>query len=243
MMLQQSMYMKHRITAHHTRNERDMKYEVVEIFQSINGEGMKAGELAVFLRLKGCNLSCRYCDTTWANAEDAECRKMDEEEILDEIKQYKVRNVTVTGGEPLLRRGMRLLLTKLTEAGFYVEIETNGSVPLQEFAGISPKLSFTMDYKLGGSGMEDKMDTGNFSLLTKRDTVKFVVSDNRDMERAYDVSKRFLSDGQCNLLISPVFGEISLEEIVEFMKAHHWTEARMQLQMHKIIWNPEKRGV
>lgn len=235
--------MKHRITVHHTGNEQDMKYEVVEIFQSINGEGMKAGELAVFLRLKGCNLACRYCDTAWANVEDAEFREMDEEEIVHEVKRYKVKNVTVTGGEPLLRKGMRLLLTKLTGAGFFVEIETNGSVALQEFAGISPNLSFTMDYKLGGSGMEDKMDIRNFSFLTKKDTVKFVVSDNRDMERAYDVSKRFLSDGQCNLLISPVFGEIKLEEIVEFMKEHHWTQARMQLQMHKIIWDPEKQGV
>lgn len=132
---------------------------------------------------------------------------------------------------------------KLTEAGFFVEIETNGSVPLQEFMGISPNLSFTMDYKLGGSGMEDKMESGNFAFLTKKDTVKFVVSDNRDLERAYDVSKNFLSDGQCSLLISPVFGEIRPEEIVEFMKEHHWTGARMQLQMHKVIWDPEKRGV
>jgi len=220
-----------------------MKYKVAEIFQSINGEGMKAGELAVFLRFQGCNLCCRYCDTAWANTEDAEYREMDEEEILDEVKKYKVKNVTVTGGEPLLRQGMRLLLTKLTKAGFLVEIETNGSVSLQEFAGISPNISFTMDYKLGGSGMEDKMDTDNFSLLTKQDTVKFVVSDYRDLERAYDVSVKFLSGGKCSLLISPVFGEIKPEEIVEFMKEHHWTDARMQLQMHKIIWNPEKRGV
>lgn len=220
-----------------------MKYEVAEIFQSINGEGMKAGELAVFLRFKGCNLNCRYCDTAWANTEDAVCREMDEEEILREIKKYKVRNVTVTGGEPLWRKGMRQLLTRLTEAGFLVEIETNGSVSLQEFAGISPDISFTMDYKLGGSGMENKMDTGNFSLLTKQDTVKFVVSGYVDMERAFAVSKQFLSGGKCNILISPVFGEIELEEIVEFMKEHHWTEARMQLQMHKIIWNPEMRGV
>lgn len=220
-----------------------MKYNVVEIFQSINGEGMRAGELAVFIRFKGCNLRCRYCDTMWANEADAHYTEMTGEEILSQVKAYQVKNVTVTGGEPLLQKGIEVLLMQLAGEGCFVEIETNGSVSLQQFAGLSPQISFTMDYKLSGSGMEEQMCTDNFALLNRNDTVKFVVSDRKDLERAFEISEKFLLGGRCNLLISPVFGEIVLEEIVEFMKEHHWVDARMQLQLHKVIWDPDERGV
>lgn len=220
-----------------------MKYNVVEIFQSINGEGMKAGELAVFVRFKGCNLRCRYCDTMWANEADTVYTEMDEEEIICEVKKCYVKNVTVTGGEPLLQKGIEVLLKRLTEEGFWVEIETNGSIFLKNFIAISPKLSFTMDYKLAGSEMEEKMCTDNFALLSKKDTVKFVVSGREDLERAFAVAEEFSLGEKCNILLSPVFDEIALEEIVVFMKEHHWTDARMQIQMHKVIWDPQERGV
>lgn len=220
-----------------------MKYEVVEIFQSINGEGMKAGELAVFVRFRGCNLRCRYCDTMWANEADAFYMEMDVEEIVGEVKKHRVKNVTVTGGEPLLQKGIGILLEKLVAEGFEVEIETNGSIPLRELGADTRGISFTMDYKLPGSGMEEKMCTDNFSLLTSRDTVKFVVSGRNDLMRAYEVAERYSVGKKCNILLSPVFGEIDPEEIVNFMKEHHWTEARMQIQMHKVIWDPQERGV
>lgn len=220
-----------------------MKYNVVEIFQSINGEGMKAGELAVFIRFKGCNLRCRYCDTMWANEETAASTPMTVEEILFEVKKYQVKNITVTGGEPLLQKGIEELLKRLTKEGYLVEIETNGSVLIQPFVKISAAISFTMDYKLAGSGMEEKMCIDNFSLLEEKDTVKFVVSGVKDLERALEVSKTYLTDSSCNILISPVFGEIAPDEMVTFMKEHHWTEARLQIQLHKVIWNPDERGV
>ena len=223
--------------------EGNIKYEIVEIFQSINGEGMKAGELAAFIRFKGCNLGCGYCDTMWANQVDASCREMDEEEIIEEIEKYHVKNVTVTGGEPLFRKGIGKLLKRLIKEGFAVEIETNGSVSLREFAPISPNISFTMDYKLPGSGMEENMCVSNFSLLTAKDTVKFVVSGREDLERAYQVTEQYSLGERCHVLLSPVFGEIEPEEIVEFMKQRHWTEVRMQIQMHKVIWDANKRGV
>lgn len=245
MMWQQFRYMKHQITALLIRNSErlNMKYNVVEIFQSINGEGMKAGELAAFVRFKGCNLRCRYCDTMWANEADAAYTEMDEEEIIHAIKECQVKNVTVTGGEPLLQKGMDALLKRMVEEGFLVEIETNGSIPLEKFYAISKSISFTMDYKLAGSGMEQKMHTENFALLDKKDTVKFVVAQKEDLERAFAVAEKFSLNGACNILLSPVFDEIALEEIVEFMKEHHWTDARMQIQMHKVIWNPQERGV
>ena len=220
-----------------------MKYEIAEIFESINGEGMKAGELAVFIRFSGCNLNCRYCDTKWANDANASYTEMDEEEIIREVKQYHVKNKTVTGGEPLFRKGMGKLLKRLLKEGFSVEIETNGSVSIREFTLISPNISYTMDYKLPGSGMEESMCVSNFSLLDKKDTIKFVVSSKEDLEHAYKITEQFSLAERCHVLLSPAFGEIEPKEIVDFMKERHWTEVRMQIQMHKVIWDVNQRGV
>lgn len=220
-----------------------MKYKVVEIFESINGEGLKAGELAVFVRFWGCNLCCSYCDTMWANEPDTPYTEMELEEIVKTVQRYSVRNVTVTGGEPLLQKGIDKLLRAFLQEGFAVEIETNGSVSLREFVKEALDVTFTMDYKLPGSNMEQNMNTNNFAFLTAKDTVKFVVSDQTDLERAYEIAGEYALGGRCNILLSPVFGAIELAEIVEFMKERHWTEARMQIQMHKVIWDPQERGV
>ena len=155
------------------------KFKVVEIFESINGEGTRAGQLAVFVRFQGCNLSCSYCDTAWANTVDAEFTWMTETEIYDRIKRTEIKNVTLTGGEPLLREGIGSLLEILTaDEELSVEIETNGSVSLKDFAKLKNRPVFTMDYKLPGSGMENKMCVDNFSLLAPQDTVKFVAERN-----------------------------------------------------------------
>lgn len=220
-----------------------MKYKVAEIFESINGEGMKVGELSVFIRFVGCNLCCEYCDTKWVNEPDASYIEMELEEIVEKVQSYHVKNVTITGGEPLLRKDIEELLKLLSQKGFLVEIETNGSVSLREIAKKVPDVSFTMDYKLPGSKMEQKMNTENFIVLTAKDTVKFVVSDHTDLKRALAVSREYGLGRKCNILLSPVFGLIEPEEIVIFMKENCWIEARLQIQLHKVIWDPQKRGV
>ena len=106
------------------------KYEVVEKFVSINGEGTKAGQLAVFIRFKGCNLNCKYCDTKWANEQETPSQPMTEKEILDYVLSTGVKNVTLTGGEPLLREGIENVITVLAENNLNIEIETNGSVSI-----------------------------------------------------------------------------------------------------------------
>ena len=106
------------------------KYKVAEKFVSINGEGKRAGQLAVFVRFAGCNLKCRYCDTMWANEPDASFDIMTDEQILSYILDTKVKNVTLTGGEPLLQNNISGLITLLIENGIRVEIETNGSIPI-----------------------------------------------------------------------------------------------------------------
>ena len=108
------------------------KYEVVEKFVSINGEGTKAGQLAVFIRFKGCNLNCKYCDTKWANEQGTPSQPMTEKEILDYVLSTGVKNVTLTGGEPLLREGIENVITVLAENNLNIEIETNGSVYLDK---------------------------------------------------------------------------------------------------------------
>ena len=101
-------------------------YRVAELFSSINGEGTRAGQLAVFVRFQGCNLACAFCDTKWANEADAPCREMTAEEIVQEIRRTGIVNVTLTGGEPLLQTGIGELLERLgREPDLRVEIETN----------------------------------------------------------------------------------------------------------------------
>ena len=108
-----------------------MSFKVVEIFESINGEGMRAGELAVFVRMKGCNLSCNYCDTMWANEADCEFEEMTADRIVERVKKSGIKNVTLTGGEPLLQKDADKLLKLFSdEKDIRVEIETNGSVNL-----------------------------------------------------------------------------------------------------------------
>ena len=220
------------------------EYKVVEIFESINGEGMKAGALAVFVRLAGCNLNCSYCDTTWANCGDVQCTVMTEKEIYDKVKSYNVENITLTGGEPFYRENVDVLLKELTcNNNLNVEIETNGSMDIKPYKNISDRISFTLDYKCPGSGMNSKMYMDNFSNLSKNDTVKFVVSDKNDLDVASKVIKEYNLTDNCNVLFSPVFGKIQPVEIVEYMMANNLNKVKLQLQLHKIIWDPEKRGV
>lgn len=219
------------------------RFKVVEIFESINGEGTRAGQPAVFVRFQGCNLSCSYCDTAWANTVDAEFTWMTEMEIYDRIKRTGIKNVTLTGGEPLLREGIGSLLEILTaDEGLSVEIETNGSVFLKDFAKLKKRPIFTMDYKLPGSGMENKMCVDNFSLLAPQDTVKFVAGRN-DLGRIKEIVEKYPLIGKCHIYISPVFGQIEPAEIVEFLLENRYNDVNLQLQLHKIIWDPDRRGV
>ncbi|MBQ3884698.1 MAG: putative 7-carboxy-7-deazaguanine synthase QueE [Ruminococcus sp.] len=220
-----------------------MMFSVAEKFVSINGEGVRAGELAVFIRFAGCNLKCGYCDTKWANAVDAPAEKMESKDILDYILSNGVKNVTLTGGEPLLRQEMSKLIDTLMSAGLRVEIETNGSIHLREFADRVYRPVFTMDYKLPSSGMEEYMCSDNFGCLEKHDTVKFVSGSMEDLERAVEVIESHHLTERCHVYISPVFGKIEPADIVEFMKEKKLNDVRLQLQLHKFIWDPDKKGV
>lgn len=220
-----------------------MSFKVVEIFESINGEGMRAGELAVFVRMKGCNLSCNYCDTMWANEADCEFEEMTADRIVERVKKSGIKNVTLTGGEPLLQKDADKLLELFSEEkDIRVEIETNGSVNLSPFLKYE-NTSFTMDYKLPESDMEKYMDLENFKILRKKDTLKFVASSVNDLKKAKDIIEKYDLIDRVNIIFSPVFGKIELTDIVDFLKDNKLNDVRMQLQMHKFIWAPDERGV
>lgn len=219
-------------------------YNVVEIFSSINGEGPRSGQLALFIRMQGCNLDCGYCDTKWANEEDCRSHWTSTEEIMDVVRQMQIKNITLTGGEPLMQENIMELLEALAaEEGIRVEIETNGSIDLKPFAEIKNRPSFNMDYKLPGSGMEQHMLPDNFSCLTAKDTVKFVVKDYGDLMRARDLIETYNLTDRCRVFLSPVYGEINPEDIVNFMKSNIMNDVTLQLQIHKVIWDSEMRGV
>lgn len=219
-------------------------YKVAEIFSSINGEGPRQGQLALFIRLQGCNLDCSYCDTQWANGENARFHWTSTEDILDLIRQMQIRNITLTGGEPLCQENiMELLQALAAEPEIRVEIETNGSVSLKPFAQIQNAPSFNMDYKLPGSGMEHEMLMENFDVLSEKDTVKFVVKDYEDLQRSLELIREQGLTEKCRVFLSPVYGEIDPEEIVNFMKDNHLNDVTMQLQIHKVIWDSQMRGV
>lgn len=221
----------------------NVNFKVIEKFVSINGEGPSCGQLSVFIRFAGCNLNCSYCDTSWANGE-VPYELMSSKEIYQYVRDTKYRNITLTGGEPLLQDGIIGLLEVLSkDKELHVEIETNGSVLLDKFLNIENPPSFTMDYKLPSSNMENRMALENFNYLTDKDTVKFVSGSIEDLEKAREIINHYSLVDKTRLFISPVFGELPLDSIVEFMKNNRMNGVNLQLQLHKIIWDPSKRGV
>lgn len=219
----------------------EIEFNVVEIFDSIEGEGKRTGELATFIRLAGCNLRCSYCDTSYGldfNQGD----KMTITEIINTCKEFGNRNVTLTGGEPLARAFIGDLITELALNNFEVNIETNGSIPLYK----APKLKnvfYTMDYKCPSSEAEHKMDKENLEFLDKDDVLKFVVGSEIDLFKTLTILEEFNIKAQ--IYISPVFDKIKPVEIVNFMKQNKniFKNAKVQVQLHKIIWDPNERGV
>lgn len=221
-----------------------MKYKVIEYFTSINGEGLKSGQLTTFIRFVGCNLRCVFCDSKYTYDKDEKYEVMTDKQILEYVAKTGIKNVTLAGGEPLFQPNIKELVKALCDSGFNVEIETNGSHPIKEMVGFSNRPSFTLDYKTGCSGgMSKYMNTENYAYITKHDSVKFVVGSKSDLEQMLDVITEYDLIEKTNVLVSPCYGEIELLDIVEYMKAHKLNGVRMQIQLHKIVWNAEARGV
>ena len=209
---------------------------ITEIFHSIQGESTRVGQPCVFVRLTGCPLRCTWCDTEYA-FHGGEPMGMDA--ILDQVRSYGCPLVEVTGGEPLHQPGALVLLTKLCDAGLQVMLETSGAFDISE---IDARVSVIMDVKCPGSGMADRMRWANMGHISEKDEVKFVLKDRSDYEWARDMVKQYALGERCPVLYSPVFGSLDLQPLAEWILSDG-LPVRIQVQLHKLIWDPETRGV
>jgi 7-carboxy-7-deazaguanine synthase len=209
---------------------------VWETFTSLLGESTLAGLPAFLIRLAGCNLRCRWCDTTYAYEGGQETSL---ESLVDAAQGSHTRLVLVTGGEPLLQKDTPLLLTKLLEAGLEVLLETNGSLPID---GLDPTVRRIVDIKCPGSDMSSHNLWANLKALTSRDEVKFVIAHRDDFTWALEVIGRHGLADRLPVLISPMFGALALPEVAAWILESR-LPLRLNLQLHKYIWGPEAQGV
>lgn len=214
---------------------------IIEKFTSINGEGMRSGQPTVFIRLAGCNLRCSYCDTQYSYGQGAESALESISELLSYVLGTGITNVTITGGEPLLQSACIDLIEALRSKSINIEVETNGSINIE--AAKRAGASITLDCKMPSSDMAGHMLGTNYAAIDLQDCVKFVCGSKEDLEAAESVIERYKLLDKTNVILSPVFGQIEPQEIADFIIRSKMSRARMQLQIHKIIWNPDKRGV
>lgn len=223
------------------------KYKVVELFTSIEGEGKRAGQPVHFLRLEGCNLRCLYCDTAYSY-DDAEFEEWDLEYLLAKIRgmvfESRIQAITITGGEPLLHDGIEELLQALLNEGYDINVETNGTLPrptLNEYPGT---IFYTYDYKTFSSGMNTNMVPATFSTMRKGDVIKCVVGSIDDMDDAVNlITAQHFVERKIKIYFSPIFGSIKPKEIVEYILDKGLSFINVQVQLHKVIWDPNQKGV
>lgn len=212
--------------------------KVVELFNSIDGEGKRAGMLATFIRLSKCNLICSYCDSTYA-FDNKLATEMSIEAILKDCDKYDCPQITLTGGEPLISKDVELLMSELDSHGYDVNVETNGSIDPSVYHKYE-NVWFTVDWKCPSSGMESKMNPKAFETLREQDVLKFVVGSSEDLKSALKVIKQY--NPKSAVYFSPVFG-YDAKNIIDFMKHHKLNDCKVQLQLHKYIYDPMQRGV
>ncbi len=210
---------------------------LTEIFCSVQGESSLVGWPTVFVRLSGCNLRCSWCDTPYSFPRG---KVSSLEEIIQEVASHGVRHVCITGGEPLLQKGVYALMSALCDGGYIVSLETGGSLSIQE---VDERVCTILDVKCPGSGQTEKNDWKNLPRLRSHDEVKFVLSDYKDYLFAREwVEKEGLALRVRAVLFSPVHGVLDPKELVEWVLRDR-LPVRLNLQTHKYIWSPTQRGV
>lgn len=215
-----------------------MAMSVTEIFFSLQGESTRVGRPCVFVRFTGCDLRCTWCDTAYSFHGGT---RRSREEILAEIARHPTRYVTLTGGEPLLQKELPQLAAELVSAGYEVAIETHGQVPWDSLPAEVIKI---VDVKAPGSGEEaSAAHLARLATLGPADELKFVVASREDFDWSEAVIRRLGLEGKhAALLFSPVWGAVEWKDLAEWILASG-LDARMQLQLHKLIWGPEVKGV
>ena len=209
---------------------------ISEIFFSIQGESSWAGLPCIFVRLSFCNLRCRWCDSAYTFHE-GEAMTLDQ--VMEAVRRHPGRLVEVTGGEPLLQEPVLPLMTALCDEGYTVLLETSGSV---DIGPVDPRVKRIVDLKCPGSGMADRNRWKNLDLLREADELKFVLADRADYDWAAACLRERPVPPGIPVLFSPVYGELAYRDLAQWILADG-LDVRMQIQMHKHIWDPKARGV
>jgi 7-carboxy-7-deazaguanine synthase len=228
---------KGRLKSGYMSNQLETTLQICELFAGIQGESTYAGQPCGFIRVDGCNLRCVWCDTAYAFEGG---NTMSVKEILEVVESWQLPLVEITGGEPLLQSGCIPLAEALLAAGYATLIETNGSQPIDVLPDGVVRI---MDIKCPGSGMSDRMHWPNVEALTEQDEVKFVLADRADYDWALEVLRRYDLAARCKAIhLSPVSGSLDAAQLAAWVLEDR-PPARLQLQLHKIIWPADMRGV
>ena len=214
-----------------------MALKINEIFFSIQGESTYTGQPCVFIRLTGCNLRCTYCDTAYAYDEGI---FMDIEEIVEKVDSFECSLVEITGGEPLLQSETPQLISHLLDRGYKTLLETNGS---KDIGFVDKRCVRIMDIKCPSSGEEKNNDLENLKSLKSGDEIKFVIADRTDYDFARNILNSVPYDkAGVTVNFSPCFSKIQPGELAAWMLDDKM-DVRLNLQLHKFIWDPDRRGV
>ena len=209
-----------------------------EIFYSLQGESTFAGLPCLFVRLAGCNLNCAYCDTGYARSVAAG-EEVSVAVIVARVSAYQIPLVEITGGEPLLQEETAQLVEELLQSNFKVLIETNGSLSI---AGIDPRVFFIVDVKTPGSRVAAGFNLDNLVLLQPHHQLKFVLVDEADFFWSLGFMAKHKSEiGRLETIFSPVTKSFAPARLAELMLEHR-VNARLQLQLHTLLWPESRRG-
>ena len=206
---------------------------VTEIFFSLQGETSRVGLPTVFVRLTGCPLRCRWCDTPYSFQGG---ETLDLADILAQVAVWHPRHVTVTGGEPLAQKHCCSLLAALCDAGYDVSLETGGAL---DIAVVDPRVSRILDIKPPGSGEAQRNRWENLAAITARDEVKFVLAGREDYEWAKQIMREHGLAERCPVLLSPVYGELQARQLADWVLEDR-LPVRLQIQLHKALWGEER---
>ncbi len=211
------------------KTDAETRLRVTEIFHSLQGEARFTGLPTVFVRLTGCPLRCRYCDTPYAFS-GGEMLGLDE--VLARVRRWPARHVTVTGGEPLAQKACPALLRHLCDAGYVVSLETSGAL---DVSGVDERVIKVMDLKTPGSGEAARNRLANLEHLTAQDQIKFVICDEGDYAWMKDMLSRYRLPQRCEVLVTPSHGVMPAKQLADWVLADG-LPVRLQIQLHKYLW-------
>ena len=209
--------------------------KIFEIFYSLQGESSRVGLPTIFIRLSGCPMRCHYCDTAYAFQGGV---MMDIDDIMETIKKYNTRYVTVTGGEPLAQKEVLSLLKVLADQNYDVSLETGGGISIKE---VDSRIKIILDIKTPESGEEKKNHWENLNLIHAKDEIKFVLCSREDYDWAKKILDQYKLTEKCHVLFSPVYQKLNTTDLGNWILQDQ-LPVRLQIQLHKLLWG-EKPGV